>query len=93
MYLSGASGKISRAASRLRDLVKQAVLELGVDLEGVAEADLPVLEARILREPLVDELRGQHGGRLLDGVGGRQVVVLAGVDHDPATAMMRREKF
>ena len=34
----------------LRDLVEQAVLELGVDLEGVAEADLPVLEARVLRE-------------------------------------------
>ena len=67
----------------LCDLEEETVLQLRVDLEGVPEADLPVLEAGVLREALVDELGGEDRRGLLDGVGGRQVVVLARVDDDP----------
>ena len=80
--LQGRVGKDLPRGLGLRDLVEQAVLERRVDLEGVPEADLPVLEAGVERQPLVDELGREDGRRLFDRVGGRQVVVLAGVDHD-----------
>ena len=69
---------------RLRHLEEEAVLDPGVDLEGVAEAHLLFAEAGALGERLVDELRGEDGVRLLHRVGGGEVVVLAGVDDDAA---------
>ena len=71
---------------RLRDLEEEAVLEPGVDLVRVAEPHLLLAEAGAQRERLVDELAREDGVRLLDGVGGGEVVVLAGVDDDAARA-------
>ena len=82
MYLSGASGKISRAAWAWAISKRRPSSSVGIDLERVAESDLPALEPGVEGEPLVDELRGEDGGRLLDGVGRRQVVVFARVDDD-----------
>ena len=54
------------------------------------QARLERMVGRVLDMPedivvgLVDELRGEDRVRLFDGVGGRQVVVLAGVDDDAA---------
>ena len=48
----------------------------------MAQAELPVLEAGLLGEVLVEELAGRHGVRGVDGVGGGEVVVLTGVDDD-----------
>ena len=67
---------------RLGDLEEEAVLEPRVDLVGVAEAHLLLAQAGAQGERLVDELAGEDGVRLLHGVGGGQVVVLAGVDDD-----------
>ena len=64
------------------ELEAERVGHLGVDLEGVAEAELPVLEAGLLGEVLVEELAGGDRVRGLDRVGGGEVVVLAGVDDD-----------
>ncbi len=67
---------------RLGDLEEERVLEPGVDLVGVAEPHLLLAQTRAQGERLVDELAGEDGVRLLDRVGRRQVVVLAGVDDD-----------
>ena len=64
------------------ELHPERVGQVGVDLEGVPQTELPVLEARLLGEVLVQQLAGGHRVRGLDGVGGGQVVVLAGVDDD-----------
>jgi len=45
-----------------------------------------------MRELLVDELRGEHGVRLFDGVGRREVIVLARVDDDSRKALSMRLK-
>ena len=68
---------------RVGQLEAERVGEVGVDLEGVPEAELPVLEPGLLGEVLVEQLAGGDGVGGLDGVGGREVVVLAGVDDDP----------
>ena len=68
---------------RVRELHPERVRDVGVDLEGVAQAELPVLEAGLLAEVLVEQLAGGDRVRGLDGVGGGEVVVLAGVDDDP----------
>ena len=67
---------------RVGQLPQETVFQLGVDLEGVTEADLIRLQAREIGELLIDELRGQHGVGRVIGVGGGQVVVFAGVDDD-----------
>ena len=66
----------------LGDLEEKSVFERRVDLERVPESDLPVLETGVEREPLVDELRGEDRGCLFDRISRRQIVVLAGIDHD-----------
>jgi hypothetical protein len=48
----------------------------------VPEAHLVFGEPGAEGERLVDELAGEDGVGLLDGVGGREVVVLARVDDD-----------
>ncbi len=48
----------------------------------MAEADLPRLEVGAQGEGLVDEVGADHRVALLEGVRGREVVVLAGVDDD-----------
>ena len=67
---------------RLRDLEQERVFQPGIDLVGVAEPHLLLAQAGPQGEGLVDELARQDGVRLLDRVGGRQVVVLARVDDD-----------
>ena len=67
---------------RVGELEAERVGHVGVDLERVAEAELPVLEAGLLGEVLVEELARRDRVRRLDGVGGGEVVVLAGVDDD-----------
>ncbi len=67
---------------RVRELEPEAVGQCWVDLERVAEAELPVLEAGLLGEVLVEQLADRDRVRGLDRVGGGQVVVLAGVDDD-----------
>ena len=67
---------------RVGELEAERVGDVGVDLEGVSEAELPVLEAGLLGEVLVEELADGDRVRGLDGVGGGEVVVLAGVDDD-----------
>ena len=67
---------------RVGELEAERVGDVGVDLERVPEAELPVLEAGLLGEVLVEQLAGGDGVRGLDGVGGGEVVVLAGVDDD-----------
>ena len=67
---------------RLRHLHQKRVFDRLVDLEGVAEPHELVGQPGALGERLVDELRRDDGVRLLDGVGGGEVVVLAGVDDD-----------
>ncbi len=68
---------------RVGQLEPERLGQLGVDLECVTQAELPVLEAGLLGEVLVEELAHRHGVRRVDGVGGGEVVVLAGVDDDP----------
>ena len=51
------------------------------------EAELPVLEAGLLGQRLVEQLADGDGVRLVDGVGGGEVVVLAGVDDDPGAGV------
>ncbi len=82
IHLSGAFGKICRTSCACAISIEEAVLEVGIDLVGVAEADLLVGQPGAVRERLVDELRREHRVRFLDGVGGGEVVVLAGVDDD-----------
>ena len=41
---------------RVGQLQPERVRQVGVDLEGVAQAELPVLEARLLGEVLVEQL-------------------------------------
>ena len=60
----------------------ERVGQVRVDLEGVSEPELPVLEAGLLGEVLVEQLARGHRVRGLDGVCGGEVVVLAGVDDD-----------
>jgi hypothetical protein len=47
---------------RLRELPEEAVLERGVDLVGVPEAELLFAQAGAEAERFVDELAGQHRG-------------------------------
>ena len=72
---------------RVGELEPERVGDVGVDLEGVAEPELPVLEPGLLGEVLVEQLAGGDGVRGLDGVGGGEVVVLAGVDDDPGAGV------
>ena len=72
---------------RVRQLQPEGLLALGLDLEGVPEAELPVLEAGLLGQGLVEQLADGDGVRLVDGVGGGEVVVLAGVDDDPGAGV------
>ena len=64
------------------DLVDDLVGLGRVDLEGVPEPDLPGLQVGAQCEGLVDEVRADDREALLEGVGGGEVVVLAGVDDD-----------
>jgi hypothetical protein len=64
------------------ELEPERVREVRVDLERVTEAELPVCEAGLLGEVLVEQLAHRDGVRFVDGVGGGEVVVLAGVDDD-----------
>ena len=70
---------------RIGDLVDDLIRLAGVDLERVAEADLPRLEVGAQGERLVDEVGADHGVALLEGIRGREVVVLARVDDDAGT--------
>ena len=67
---------------RLRDLEEKAVLEVGIDFVGVAQDRSGVGHAGAMRELFVDELRREHGRRLFHRIGGREIVVFAGVDDD-----------
>ena len=87
IHFSGASGNSSRASSAWASSSRNAVRQVRVDLEGVPEAELPVLEAGLLGEVLVEQLATRHRVRGLDRVGGGQVVVLAGVDDDPGAGV------
>ena len=78
--LQGRLGEDLAGHLGLRQLIQEAVLHIGVDLEGVAQTLLLLGQAGPQGEGLVEELGGQHGMRLLHGVGRREVVVLAGVD-------------
>ncbi len=60
IHLIGCRSKICRTSWAWRELEEEAVLEPGVDLEGVAEAHLLLAEAGAPRERLVDELRREH---------------------------------
>src|SRR5690606_33271183 len=60
----------------------EGVGQVGVDLEGVAQAQLPVLQPRLGAEVLVHQLGDGDRVRRLDRVGGGEVVVLTGVDDD-----------
>ena len=71
----------------MRQLEPERVGQLGVDLEGVPEPELVVGEPRLLGEVLVEQLADHHRVRGVDGVGGGQVVVLAGVDDDPGAGV------
>jgi hypothetical protein len=77
----------------LSDLQQEAVFEIRVDLVRVAQADLRVRHPGAMRELLVDKLRSQHRRRLLDGVGGREIVVLAGVDNNPGLGVEHARKM
>ena len=72
---------------RVRELEPERVRHVRVDLERVAEAELPVLEPGLLGEVLVEQLADGDRVRLVDGVGGGEVVVLAGVDDDPGAGV------
>ena len=67
---------------RVGQLHPERVRQVRVDLEGVSEPELPVLETGLLGEVLVEQLARGHRVRGLDRVGGGEVVVLAGVDDD-----------
>ena len=69
------------------ELEAERVGQVRVDLERVAEAELPVLKPRGVGEVLVDQLAHGHRVRRLDRVRGGQVVVLAGVDDDPGAGV------
>ena len=64
------------------ELEPERLRQVGVDLEGVPEADLRVRQTGLLGEELVEQLAHRDRVRRLDRIGGRQVVVLAGVDDD-----------
>ena len=68
---------------RVGQLEPERVGQVRVDLEGVPQPELPVGQAGLLGEVLVQQLADGHRVRGLDRVGGREVVVLAGVDDDP----------
>jgi hypothetical protein len=74
------------------ELEPEGLGHLGVDLEGVPEPELPVLEPGLLGEVLVEQLADRDGVCGLDGVRGREVVVLAGVDDDPGPGVDLPEK-
>ena len=78
---------------RVGDLVDDLVGRRGVDLERVAEADLPRLEVGAQGEGLVDEVRADDRVALLEGVGGREVVVLAGVDDDAGARVDQARRY
>ena len=56
IHLSGASGNSVRTSSACASSSRNESAQVRVDLEGVAEAQLPVLEPGALGEGLVDEL-------------------------------------
>lgn len=72
---------------RLRQLIEERILDGGIHLEGVAETHLLLAHTGVLREGLIQELGGEHGVGGGDGVVGRQVVVLTGVDDDARIAV------
>ncbi len=72
---------------RVGQLEPERLLPVRVDLERVPEAELPVLEAGLLGKRLVEQLADGDGVRLVDGVRGGEVVVLAGVDDDPGAGV------
>src|SRR5674476_119152 len=67
---------------RIGDLVHDLIGFGRVDLEGVPEPDLPRFQVGAQCEGLVDEVGADDREALLEGVGGGEVVVLAGVDDD-----------
>ena len=80
--LQGGLGEDLPGHLGLSELVEEAVLPRGVDLEGVAQALLLLGEPGAQGELLVEELAGQDRVGLLHRVRRGQVVVLARVDDD-----------
>ena len=79
--LQGGVGENLTGHLGLSELIEEAVFHVGVNLKGVAQAHLILGQSGPQGKGLVEELGGQHGVGLLHGVGGGQVVVLAGVNH------------
>ena len=82
IHFSGASGNSSRASIAWASSRRNESGTSGSISKAWPEAELPVLEAGLLGEVLVEELARRDRVRGLDGVGGGEVVVLAGVDDD-----------
>ena len=80
-------GEQSTGEHRVGELEAERVGDLRVDLERVPEPELPILEAGLLREVLVEQLAHRHGVRGVDGVCRGEVVVLTRVDDDPGTCV------
>ena len=83
MYFSGRSGKISRAMQGLaRARIRKPFRIVGSISNACPSPICHGRQARREGEALVQELAREDRVRLLDRVGRRQVVVLAGVDDD-----------
>ena len=87
IHFSGAFGNSSRASSAWASSSRKESGNVRVDLERVPETELPVLEAGLLGEVLVEQLAVRDRVRGLHRVGGGEVVVLAGVDDDPGAGV------
>ena len=72
-----------RASSACASSSRNDSRQVRVDLEGVAQSELPVRQPGLLGERLVQQLADRHRVGGVHSVRGGQVVVLAGVDDDP----------
>ncbi len=82
IHFSGASGNNVRANSAWASSSRNESGRSGSISNAWPRPSCQSCKARLLGEELVQELGNRDGVRGVHGVGGRQVVVLAGVDHD-----------
>src|SRR5207249_3589747 len=74
------------------NLMQEVIRGRRIYLKGVSKPHLLRWNTRDLREPFVDELRGHDGMLSFEGIGGRQVVILAGIDDDASGSINASRK-